>query len=501
MRARVPVPGRVPFSPGASRVSSPVMPRPAIAFLALLLLGFSAAHAGPPAPEKALRNAEDLIAADRLSEAGELLEKLDENGVADARVPFLLAQCEMNEWRRDRKEERVERIRTLLAESTRRDPSFGGAWFLRGLLEFLTDAPEAAADAYGRALDLGYRPLDTRPNLALSLFEAGRRLAARGEDTEAIGAFDRAERRYRALKDDLRYLPAARDSYRNLWRKSLMNLAAANQEADNMPRAEELFRELLEMEPDNFVHWFNLGLLSGKWHRWEPALAAYRKSMELSPDPDFLAPHLYMGWILSQMGRREEAKAHLETFLARYPDDWYGHYYLGQHYENVGDVDAAIREFRRCVEISPTSYAAMYPLYRVLVRAGETGKAEQVLTEYRRLEERAGAQETEAAKRDLAKFYGEEEEGEAPRQTPEVVQRALAAATAQPPQPSRSVETAVPPAAPPAAPAPPAPASGAAAPPPPVEEPPGPVAPWALPLLGMLLLASLAGFYLSSRRA
>ena len=123
-----------------------------------------------------------------------------------------------------------------------------------------------------------------------------------------------------------------------------------------------LARSLINDLPDYGPAWFTLGVVEQFASKYESAITAYQKGLELSPDdPDSLKAvadlygklnqydeavewykktatvhptlpsiHLSLARALLQLGQREEARHALEEELQQRPSDYSAHYYLAQ---------------------------------------------------------------------------------------------------------------------------------------------------------------------------
>jgi choline-sulfatase len=83
------------------------------------------------------------------------------------------------------------------------------------------------------------------------------------------------------------------------------------------PEAVARFEKIVAANPNMADAWENLGLSLHHLGRFEPALAAYEKALELSQGADHVA--LGAARVLLEMGRFEDAKVHAELALATNP--------------------------------------------------------------------------------------------------------------------------------------------------------------------------------------
>ena len=343
------------------------------------------------APREVLRRAEDLIARGEIETARQSLLRAHRAAPEDARVPFLLAQCELNEALTTGEASGYEKARNWLLKTGRLDPDFPPTPFLRGVIGQLSGRYEDAVDGFREALRRGYQPLASRGKLANALFLLGERLAGpeQLEPGPAIEVFEEAEMRFGALKDDVRVPPDARRGYRDLWIRTMVSLAALHREAGNHRWALKFLETLIRVDPADPRHHYDLGMLFDEADQVEPALRKYRDALEIARDPNFVEPHLKIGEIHSRRGESEEAERHLEIYFAVHPDDWLGHFHLGQHYRNAERYEEAVRSLLRCVELDRKRCASIAAVSACLRRLERIPEAEKWLALSRELESKA----------------------------------------------------------------------------------------------------------------
>lgn len=114
-----------------------------------------------------------------------------------------------------------------------------------------------------------------------------------------------------------------------LERKQAANLASEAQFAITLrdyARAEPLFAQAAELCPDNGQYWVNLGVArvrqgnkSGAKSAYEKALSAYRAAAKA--EPAVSDPVLQEIYVLTLLGRPDDAKKTLERLLKDRPND------------------------------------------------------------------------------------------------------------------------------------------------------------------------------------
>ena len=174
------------------------------------------------------------------------------------------------------------------------------------------------------------------------------------------------------LEDAERVLRRARDAAPGETRIRLQLGWAYYQLVDG-EKAEAEFRYVHEREPGNALAHFYLGLTEAALGKLEAAEHAFRKALEL--DNNLVGARLGLARVLSQSGRRDEAKSELEIILNSHPaGSVSAHNELGLITLREGDPDAAARHFEAVLEADADHRQATYNLsllYRRLDRADE----------------------------------------------------------------------------------------------------------------------------------
>jgi tetratricopeptide (TPR) repeat protein len=112
---------------------------------------------------------------------------------------------------------------------------------------------------------------------------------------------------------------------------------------------------------------------------------AYRKAIELSPEP-FYAAYVDLGALLCEDERRcEDALGVFEQALALFPEDAVLHFNRAVALEGVGRLEDAERSYARCLEINPSYADAHHNLGLLRDRRGDKQGLVRHLSAWRRL--------------------------------------------------------------------------------------------------------------------
>ncbi|AFG37512.1 tetratricopeptide repeat protein [Spirochaeta africana] len=116
----------------------------------------------------------------------------------------------------------------------------------------------------------------------------------------------------------------------------------------NFNQHEEALKEyllLVNAEPNNAQHYYNVGLLFEIRERTDKAANYYRKALEL--DPRHGGAHYHLGFLLYRAKRPVEAKKELELAIRFDPDNHASYYYLGKLQKEQQDYVAALVAFEK----------------------------------------------------------------------------------------------------------------------------------------------------------
>ncbi len=199
-------------------------------------------------------------------------------------------------------------------------------------------------------------------------------------------------------------------------RAALSALASRAFRQEDYRRAAELCQRLAETAPENYEAWFNLGVAQQKQARWDEAVGAYAKAVELRPDaalahqnrgvvlmeagardaaaeefrqaiqldPNLTDSACHLAWLLEQSGAGEEAGNIYEDVVGRDGrDNGFAGYRLGVLKLEQGDYEQSIRLLRLAVKGGTGNSEARWYLGRALWLSGDHAGAaaafEQVL--------------------------------------------------------------------------------------------------------------------------
>jgi tetratricopeptide (TPR) repeat protein len=189
------------------------------------------------------------------------------------------------------------------------------------------------------------------------------------------------------------------------------------QQAGDLPRAEGLYRELLQQDPANARAWYALGTVCHKQRQFDEAIAAFRRALAIRPDeagghfhlgnvlleqhqwraataayrqcldlqPDHVGALANLGVALSEHGQEAEAVACWQQAIAIKPDCAEAHHNLGNLLRRQKKLEEAVGHFRAAVKAKPDYAGAHGNLGAALAALGRADEAIPFLEEALRL--------------------------------------------------------------------------------------------------------------------
>lgn len=151
----------------------------------------------------------------------------------------------------------------------------------------------------------------------------------------------------------------------------------------NLAQAERYYRWAIDAAPRKTDGRYALGMLylkladGGQTENYPKALEAFRQMAEVSPSsPDGFSN---MGYVLTRMGRYEDAEALFQRAISKSPQDPALHDNLASLYARWGKPEDAERVWKRALSLNPTYGSAVVELSSLYGRTGRLVDAMMVL--------------------------------------------------------------------------------------------------------------------------
>lgn len=232
------------------------------------------------------------------------------------------------------------------------NPNSDDALYLLGYVRFRQDRPRESLATFARAVK-------TRPPQASDL-----KIAAL--DYVLLNDYDDAAR---YLEQSLTMNPADDEARYHLGR--------VRYQQNKFDLAIAAFRLVLQHDPENLKAHNNLGLCLEAKDQTSPAIAEYRKAIDLDAKaPDHTEqPYLNEGKLLNTLNRASEAVSVLTEAVRISPSSSSSHYELGRAQFALGNLEDAQTELQKAIKLDPQNSSVHYLLGRVLSRMGKADEA------------------------------------------------------------------------------------------------------------------------------
>ena len=243
----------------------------------------------------------------------------------------------------------------LLQQADLRGSNSSDIHTLKGIIFAMLAKPIESSAEFDQAIAL-------RPNFAPIYLSAG--LAAAN--------FDNLSRASEMLSKALRLdpaLPGLRYNY-------ALVLARARQYAESEEQADiELASK--SPEPETPIELWKLKARDAYYQKkWQDTIDSYNQVLEFQPD--WAESYAAIGEALFFLNRSPQSKDALRKALALDPRDGASHEILAKLYQDDGKVDEAIEEFEAAIRLRPSDKEAIYRLFRIYKKKGDTANAERL---------------------------------------------------------------------------------------------------------------------------
>jgi len=198
--------------------------------------------------------------------------------------------------------------------------------------------------------------------------------------------------------------PQATESYK------LIDRAFALMKSDHIPEAIELMRKALELDPDDSMAHFNLGVLLGRNKQLVEAQEEFRRATVLSPANALFIENY--GASLATNGDLNQALVELQKAVTLQPASDHFQFTLGYVHEMNGDYTYAEPALRQAVQLSGGKNAQYLEELAKVYDA--TGRAAEALQAAHQALDLATQQHDETKEKDLRQLLDHLEHSGAP---------------------------------------------------------------------------------------
>ncbi|MBP0026816.1 tetratricopeptide repeat protein [Roseofilum sp. Guam] len=166
------------------------------------------------------------------------------------------------------------------------------------------------------------------------------------------------------------------------WGQELQELfrqAEEARKAGNFQAAEEIWRQVIEQDPNNAPAYLGLGNRLRDQNKLEEAIAAYEKAIEV--DPNYAFAYVGLGNALRSDDQLEAAKTQYEQAIELNPNLPGVYWNLGNVLTELGNLEPAIAQFRIALKLKPDSVPVYNDLGDVLLQLGNVEEAIAIYNE------------------------------------------------------------------------------------------------------------------------
>ncbi|NPB07312.1 MAG: tetratricopeptide repeat protein [Aquificae bacterium] len=228
----------------------------------------------------------------------------------------------------------------------------------RQVILFLTDEYLKRKE-FKRAEKLLREFIKNNPDVPLPYYLLGRIYLLQGRSSEGIRYLQKA------LEVQEHYTPA------------VLSLGKFYEEKRDFTKAEELYREVLEEDPDNAVILEKLGKLYIASNRIREAKKIYEKLLQISPEnPNY--QHEYV-LILLNLGEFKRAREILSRLYARFPNNPNITFTYALTLELTGDLERAKELYEQLLTLFPNNAKVIERLAGVYLDLGEYESAKNLI--------------------------------------------------------------------------------------------------------------------------
>ena len=195
---------------------------------------------------------------------------------------------------------------------------------------------------------------------------------------------------------------------KNLTINETFNLAIKNHQENKTDIAQELYNQVLKVDPNHLNALNNLGAIFKSSGEYQKAKSCYEKAIELNPNfveahnnrgnifrelkdfekakdcyekaielnPSFVEAHNNLGRVFQKLGDHQKAKGCYEKAIEINPNYANAHNNLGVIFKELGENQKAKGYFKKAIEINPNYADAHYNLISVLIKQSKLEEAE-----------------------------------------------------------------------------------------------------------------------------
>jgi predicted O-linked N-acetylglucosamine transferase (SPINDLY family) len=153
-----------------------------------------------------------------------------------------------------------------------------------------------------------------------------------------------------------------------------LEVALSHYRAGRLEQAEQLYRQILDVDPSHVDALNLLGVIAGQTERVDQAIACFRAALRLKPD--FAEAQSNLGTVLISRRRLAEAVACFRQAVRAKPEDAVAYNNLGNALREQGQLDEAVATLRQALRLRPDFANAHSNLGLALQAQGKRAEAQ-----------------------------------------------------------------------------------------------------------------------------
>jgi len=153
-------------------------------------------------------------------------------------------------------------------------------------------------------------------------------------------------------------------------------------ESGQVPQAIKAFKKALQLDPNFYEGWFNLGLVYQKLNRLTEAIDCYNKNIENYAQNPFALKNLALCYSL--IGDTKKA-LEIARVLNGDGDSWESYFNLGTTAQIAGEIEEGIKNYEKAIKLNPEfglSYGQLYNLYSRICDWDKAKKLEPIINKF-----------------------------------------------------------------------------------------------------------------------
>jgi len=132
---------------------------------------------------------------------------------------------------------------------------------------------------------------------------------------------------------------------------ALNNLGVLFKELGEFQKAKSCYEKAIEINPNHADSYNNLGIIYGKLREKQKAKGCYEKAIEINPN--YTNAHYNLGIISRELGDNQKAKGCYEKAIEINPNHVNSYNNLGVVFEELGEIKKAKGCYEKAIEINP----------------------------------------------------------------------------------------------------------------------------------------------------